>query len=66
MSPFEAASSIIIEFDMENDIFGLPRELVVASAGRQIKSLKYSILIVFAVLTNHFVKCYSNMQIFNG
>lgn len=46
MSPFEAASSIIIEFDMENDIFGLPRELVVASAGMQIKSLKYSILIV--------------------
>lgn len=37
VSPFEAASSIIIEFDMENDIFGLPRELVVASAGRQIK-----------------------------
>lgn len=44
VSPFEAASSIIIEFDMENDIFGLPRELVVASAGRQVKSLKYSII----------------------
>lgn len=30
----EAASTIIIEFDMDNSIFGLPREFVVASAGK--------------------------------
>ncbi|XP_008293258.1 carboxypeptidase D isoform X2 [Stegastes partitus] len=32
VSSYEAASSIIIEFDMDNSIFGLPREFVVASA----------------------------------
>lgn len=31
---YEAAISIVIEFDMDNHIFGLPRELVVASAGK--------------------------------
>lgn len=35
VSSYEAASSIIIEFDMDNSIFGLPREFVVASAGKQ-------------------------------
>lgn len=34
VSSYEAASSIIIEFDMDNSIFGLPREFVVASAGK--------------------------------
>lgn len=34
VSSFEAASTIIIEFDMDNSIFGLPREFVVASAGK--------------------------------
>lgn len=36
VSSYEAASSIIIEFDMDNSIFGLPREFVVASAGKLI------------------------------
>lgn len=35
VSSYEAASSIIIEFDMDNSIFGLPREFVVASAGKR-------------------------------
>lgn len=35
VSSYEAASSIIIEFDMDNNIFGLPREFVVASAGKR-------------------------------
>jgi carboxypeptidase D len=34
VSSYEAASSIIIEFDMDNRIFGLPREFVVATAGK--------------------------------
>lgn len=34
VSSYEAASTIIIEFDMDNSIFGLPREFVVASAGK--------------------------------
>lgn len=34
VSSYEAASSVLIEFDMDNSIFGLPREFVVASAGR--------------------------------
>lgn len=36
VSSFEAANSIIIEFDMDNNIFGLPREFVVASAGKHV------------------------------
>lgn len=36
VSSFEAASPIIIEFDMDNSIFGLPREFVVASAGKHV------------------------------
>lgn len=34
VSSYEAATSLIIEFDMDNNIFGLPREFVVASAGK--------------------------------
>lgn len=34
VTSYEAAISIVIEFDMDNRIFGLPRELVVASAGK--------------------------------
>lgn len=34
VSSYEAAIFIVIEFDMDNRIFGLPRELVVASAGK--------------------------------
>lgn len=36
VSSYEAAVSIIIEFDMDNSIFGLPREFVVASAGEHV------------------------------
>lgn len=36
VSSYEAASSIIIEFDMDNSVFGLPREFVVASAGKNV------------------------------
>lgn len=36
MSIYEAATSITIEFDMDNSIFGLPREFVVASAGKHV------------------------------
>lgn len=36
VSIYEAATSITIEFDMDNSIFGLPREFVVASAGKHV------------------------------
>lgn len=36
VSSYEAAISLIIEFDMDNSIFGLPREFVVASAGEHV------------------------------
>ncbi|KAL1260791.1 hypothetical protein QQF64_008618 [Cirrhinus molitorella] len=49
VSPFEAASSIIIEFDMENDIFGLPRELVVASAAAAMTALVLTACIIWCV-----------------
>ncbi|XP_067306751.1 carboxypeptidase D-like isoform X2 [Pseudorasbora parva] len=49
VSPFEAASSIIIEFDMENDIFGLPRELVVASAAAAMTALVVTACIIWCV-----------------
>uniref|UniRef100_A0A671KXV9 Carboxypeptidase D-like n=1 Tax=Sinocyclocheilus anshuiensis TaxID=1608454 RepID=A0A671KXV9_9TELE len=44
-----AASSIIIEFDMENDIFGLPRELVVASAAAAMTALVVTACIIWCV-----------------
>ncbi|XP_052472781.1 carboxypeptidase D [Carassius gibelio] len=49
VSPFEAASSLIIEFDMENDIFGLPRELVVASAAAAMTALIVTACIIWCV-----------------
>lgn len=49
VSRFEAASSIIIEFDMENDIFGLPRELVVASAAAAMTALVVTACIIWCV-----------------
>ncbi|TRY93922.1 hypothetical protein DNTS_035529 [Danionella cerebrum] len=49
VSPFEAASSIIIEFDMENEIFGLPRELVVASAAAAMTALVVTACIIWCV-----------------
>lgn len=30
----EAANNIIIELDLDNNLFGFPRELVVAGAGK--------------------------------
>lgn len=34
VSSYEAANSIIIELDMDNSLFGFPRELVVAGVGK--------------------------------
>lgn len=49
VSRFEAASTIIIEFDMENNIFGLPRELVVASAAAAMTALVITACIIWCV-----------------
>lgn len=37
VSFYEAANNIIIELDMDNSLFGFPRELVVAGVGKNEK-----------------------------
>ncbi|XP_046719096.1 carboxypeptidase D [Silurus meridionalis] len=49
VSSYEAASSIIFEFDMDNRIFGLPRELVVASAAAAMTALAITAFIIWCV-----------------
>ncbi|KAL3992004.1 zinc finger protein [Sarotherodon galilaeus] len=49
VSSFEAADSIIIEFDMDNNIFGLPREFVVASAAATMTALVVTACIIWCV-----------------
>lgn len=49
VSSYEAASSIIIEFDMDNSIFGLPREFVVASAAASMTALVVTACIIWCV-----------------
>ncbi|XP_039986082.1 carboxypeptidase D [Xiphias gladius] len=51
VSSYEAASSIIIEFDMDNSIFGLPREFVVASAAASMTALVVTACIIWCVCT---------------
>ncbi|XP_069545682.1 carboxypeptidase D [Brachyistius frenatus] len=49
VSSDEAASTIIIEFDMDNSIFGLPREFVVASAAASMTALVVTACIIWCV-----------------
>uniref|UniRef100_A0A3B4TBF9 Carboxypeptidase D n=2 Tax=Seriola dumerili TaxID=41447 RepID=A0A3B4TBF9_SERDU len=49
VSSYEAASSIIIEFDMDNSVFGLPREFVVASAAASMTALVVTACIIWCV-----------------
>uniref|UniRef100_A0A3Q2Y7G1 Carboxypeptidase D n=1 Tax=Hippocampus comes TaxID=109280 RepID=A0A3Q2Y7G1_HIPCM len=49
VSSYEAASSIIIEFDMDHSIFGLPREFVVASAAACMTALVVTACIIWCV-----------------
>lgn len=49
VSSFEAASFIIIEFDMDNSVFGLPREFVVASAAATMTALVVTACIIWCV-----------------
>ncbi|XP_071756734.1 carboxypeptidase D isoform X1 [Centroberyx gerrardi] len=49
VSSYEAASSIIIEFDMDNSIFGLPREFVVATAAASMTALVVTACIIWCV-----------------
>ncbi|XP_029301845.1 carboxypeptidase D [Cottoperca gobio] len=49
VSSYDAASSIIIEFDMDNNIFGLPREFVVASAAASMTALVVTACIIWCV-----------------
>ncbi|KAM7413254.1 hypothetical protein PAMA_020570 [Pampus argenteus] len=49
VSSYEAASAIIIEFDLDNSIFGLPREFVVASAAASMTALVVTACIIWCV-----------------
>lgn len=49
VSSFEAANSIVIEFDMDNSLFGLPREFVVASAAASMTALVVTACIIWCV-----------------
>ncbi|KAK1899795.1 Carboxypeptidase D [Dissostichus eleginoides] len=49
VSSYEAATSLIIEFDMDNNIFGLPREFVVASAAASMTALVVTACIIWCV-----------------
>ncbi|XP_077578171.1 carboxypeptidase D [Stigmatopora nigra] len=49
VSSYEAARSIIIEFDMDHSIFGLPREFVVASAAATMTALVVTACIIWCV-----------------
>lgn len=49
VSSYEAARPIIIEFDMDNSIFGLPREFVVASAAASMTALVVTACIIWCV-----------------
>ncbi|XP_068440183.1 carboxypeptidase D [Clinocottus analis] len=49
VSSYEAASFIVIEFDMDNSIFGLPREFVVASAAASMTALVVTACIIWCV-----------------
>ncbi|XP_072548111.1 carboxypeptidase D [Salminus brasiliensis] len=49
VSSYEAANSIVIEFDMDNRIFGLPRELVVAAAAAAMTALTITACIIWCV-----------------
>ncbi|XP_057694558.1 carboxypeptidase D [Corythoichthys intestinalis] len=49
VSSYEAARPIIIEFDMDHSIFGLPREFVVASAAATMTALVVTACIIWCV-----------------
>ncbi|XP_072248648.1 carboxypeptidase D [Leuresthes tenuis] len=49
VSSCEAARSIIVEFDMDNSIFGLPRQFVVASAAASMTALVVTACIIWCV-----------------
>ncbi|XP_023700161.1 carboxypeptidase D [Paramormyrops kingsleyae] len=49
VSSYEAASSIVIEFDMDNHLFGLPREFVVATAAASMTALVITACIIWCV-----------------
>uniref|UniRef100_A0A3P8ZNA0 Peptidase M14 domain-containing protein n=1 Tax=Esox lucius TaxID=8010 RepID=A0A3P8ZNA0_ESOLU len=49
VSAYEAASYIVIEFDMDNRIFGLPREFVVATAAASMTALVVTACIIWCV-----------------
>ncbi|XP_077421112.1 carboxypeptidase D [Vanacampus margaritifer] len=49
VSSYEAASAIIIEFDMDHSIFGLPREFVVATAAASMTALVVTACIIWCV-----------------
>uniref|UniRef100_A0A1A8FK58 Carboxypeptidase D, a n=1 Tax=Nothobranchius korthausae TaxID=1143690 RepID=A0A1A8FK58_9TELE len=49
VSPYKAANSVFISFDLDNNIFGLPREFVVASAAASMTALVMTACIIWCV-----------------
>lgn len=62
VSSYEAANTVIIEFDMDNSILGLPRPFVVASAGEHFELINILKLVVylFTVCCDVLRKLYSS------
>ncbi|XP_020374272.2 carboxypeptidase D [Rhincodon typus] len=49
VSSYEAATSVLIVFELDNKLFGLPRELVVTAAGATISAIIVTACIVWCV-----------------
>ncbi|KAG2459522.1 CBPD Carboxypeptidase, partial [Polypterus senegalus] len=49
VSLYEAATSIVIEFDLDNRVFGFPREFVIAVAGASMTALIITACIIWCV-----------------
>lgn len=54
----EAANNIIIELDLDNSLFGFPRELVVAGAGKSLKYCCWSFYIVVEARASNLLFCW--------
>lgn len=53
VTPYEAATNVLIELDLDNSLFGFPRELVVAGAGKNGQTCLVNAVLV--ILTDCFV-----------
>lgn len=57
VSSYEAANSIIIELDMDNSLFGFPRELVVAGVGKNEPSILEYFVVILQEIKASYMDC---------